>query len=188
MAIGPETIGYGVIGLLVMAFLWKVLDATISGFFGSFGESLFSRISRWFSSPNKDNRQFTGASFESKLIHEINDINPLRDTEISLVDYDHKSGGSATLEYSSESRDRLEVRSEVENIAYAFASTILEVNRPCGEINVTVLDANQIPIASYRIERAWADSYNRKEIDDVSYIRQIMNTYEWLYEGYKLGE
>lgn len=182
MAIGSETIGYGVIGLLVMAFLWKALDATIGGFFESFGESLFSRITQRFSSLEEDGCKLTGTPFEDKLITEIDEINPLRDTEISLVDYDYKSGGSAFLEYSSESRERRKVRNEVENVAYAFAETIMEINYPCGEINVTVLNANGKPIASYRIERAWADSYNRSEIDDVEYLRQIMDTYEWFYE------
>jgi len=188
MAIGPEAIGYGAIGLLVIALLWKALNATIGGFFGSFGESLFSRVTQWFSSPEEDERLFTGASIENILIEEIDDINPLRDTEIQSVDYGHKSGGSIILDYSSESRDRLEVRSEVENIAYAFASTILEVERPCGELIVTVLNADETPIASYRIERTWTDSYNRGEIDDVKYIGHIMDTYEWFYDEDKWRE
>lgn len=188
VAIGLETFGLGIVIIVALAIVWKIIDATIRGFFGSVGESLYSRITEKFSSAAEDERPFTGASFEKKLIEEIDDLNPLRQTEIHHVDYDYKSGGSAILEYTSESRERLAVRKEVENVAYAFASTILKKSQPCGEINVNVLHENETPIAHYHIDRKWADSFNREEIDDIEFVERIMDTYEWMYEENEWNE
>lgn len=186
MPITPENIIGGSVVVLIF-FLW-VMERFFGGFISRAGEMALPKVLEILSSlgiissEDGDERLFTGSNFEKELIEEIDDLNPLRDTEIHCVDYNYESGGSLILEYSTKSRDRLKVRGEIENIAYAFSSAIQDENNPCGEMVVTVLNENKIPIAEYHINREWAESFNEGEIDDIEYINNIMEVYEWLDE------
>jgi hypothetical protein len=149
----------------------------VQGFFRKVGGTLFSGFLQSFPS-SKNGNQFTGSSFEDKLGKEIDDLNPNRETDIRLIDYDYKMGGSIIIEYISKSREPLGVRSEVENIAYAFSSVYSDMNHPCGELNVNILNESGITYAYYRIDSNWAESYHHGEINDIEYVGKVMNTYE----------
>lgn len=175
-----QNIGLLADGEVLIAAIVVIVCVVARGFLGRIGGFSFEwLVDRFTADSREDERLFTGSSIEEAFVKEVENINPLRELEITSVDYDHTEGGSLVIEYRSELRERLEVRGEVENIGYAFASALSETTHPCGELVVNVLNEDQIPIAWYHVDQDWAESFNSGDIDEVEYLSRIMNTFQW---------
>lgn len=63
--------------------------------------------------------------------------------------------------------------------------TVGELDIPCQELAVNVLDEKETPIAYYHIDREQAESFNEGLAEDYEYVGDVMDTYEWAYEEYR---